>query len=581
MLKSFSELKKIDIIIIKDTKKRVNRFSKLILNKNLLKEKYIEDIYTINLIFDKRSSWWYTPLSSREWYNSEIQKKYQYYATIFEYISQNISQEFSLPVSSTFEYRIISGLCRILGYKIKYTGLGYFSLFSIDIILTLKNIKSIFTLVFLFFKLCLRSIKNKGNKDNCDVLFICPLHGQDVRLVNDNFFDRYFGELPHQFTKLNYNVFILGLADNLDYTSVVFKKEKLQVTFLLRYLKYKDLFKLIYCTIKEFLFPPSLPANLKFEIFGLNAQINQELKKYYRNRVLAKAYEFAFGNFIKFHRPKLVIHTFENNWWERSIDKVCNNSKNIIQKNIGFLHCSILESHLKYTLWKDEWNLKPSPDKILVTGPVAKDILIKRGNYPVNKIIIGYDLRGPNLYQIPQRNIISAEMKNILILLEGLNTMPNLLKLILNSLGDLNFNLSVRCHPVYPIDKPEFSEIRNHKYYNQLQITENTSLQEDLQSADLVIYKGSTSALYAAYMGIPLIRFQDEWWASDDPLHNCNYLKKEFSTSEELLEGIQYFKDMDQQVFNEQKEKLQEYVFQYMQPYKDDELKKLAQELIS
>jgi hypothetical protein len=236
---------------------------------------------------------------------------------------------------------------------------------------------------------------------------------------------------------------------------------------------------------------------------------------------------------------------------------------------------------MKYTLVQDEWRLKPSPDVLLVTGKNILNVLSERGGYDFNNIIVGCDLRGPNLYNISNANKFKVDIKNILVLLEGLDTMPDLLLLVMESLPLDIYQLKVRCHPVFPIEKPEFNKIRNHELYPKLTVTRGTTLEDDLKEADLVVYKGSTSALYAAYKGIPLLRYQDEWWASDDPLIGCSSLKKIFSNSEELLNGIEEFQLMKEEVFSEEQKKMQAYVFDYMNPYKDSELNLLASKLIS
>jgi hypothetical protein len=342
-----------------------------------------------------------------------------------------------------------------------------------------------------------------------------------------------------------------------------------------------DLFKIYFRIIMFYLTMPTLPKAIGKEEEILKELIQKESKRKLQNLFWGSVYKYSISRIIKSQEPKYVFHTYENNWWERAVNQACEENKSIIKKQIGYLHCAILESHMKYTLLFNEWNIKPSPDEILVTGSIAKDMIQKRGNYSIDKILVGYDLRGPNLYSINKRKIRPKSIKKILVLLEGLDTMPALLKLILETIPLDLYELSVRCHPVFPIQKREFNEIRNHSLYFQLKVSDDATLDEDLSNADLVIYKGSTSALYAAYNGIPLLRYKDDWWASDDPLLGSDSLKKEFSNSKELLEGIQYFKDIDHQQFCNEQRKMQDYVFNYMHPYRESELNQLAQVLIS
>jgi hypothetical protein len=509
-----------------------------------LKTTYIDYIYRCNKSFGTFSNWWYLPSSSRERIGTFVQDDYV-----------NLLSDKKIKRSSN------------KGFK------NFLQKFP-----SLKSFLSLLRDNFLLLQILLR---NKPKfKRKVDILFIHPIHDLPIRKQNGSIWNHYFGELPENYLNLGLNVEVSGVNDpGIFVKDIIFQERGYRISNSLCYLKWQDLIKANLKYFKHFLIGLKFPKPIDDKEKLLHKLIQKESKSKLYNIFWGNIYSLAFDRLIKKLNPKHLFQTYENNWWERSINIAYLRNRDTVQKCIGFIHCSVLESHMKYTLVQDEWRLKPGPNELLITGKNILPVLSKRGNYEISKIRVGYDLRGPNLYSIQKRSL--GKITKLLVLLEGLDTMPDLLLLILESIPMDIYQLSVRCHPVFSIEKPEFHKIRNHNLYSKLTVTRGTTLEDDLKNADLVIYKGSTSALYAAYMGIPLIRFQDEWWASDDPLHNCNYLKKEFSTSEELLEGIQYFKDMDQLVFNEQKEKLQEYVFQYMQPYKDDELKKLAQELIS
>lgn len=545
---------------------------------------YHDSIYYCNKFFSKSSSWWYTPLSSREWYSSELQRGFQLYPKIEALLRNQMNSELLISPNSAFEFDILTHLSKESGYVLVHSTSLKLRLLFKEIISFLNNLKTFCSLMAVFLILSFKNIFTLFFKNNhkVDVVFFAPLHDGKFKLNQNNLpFDRYFGDLPSIYYLNDARVEILGLPDNLFCSSFFYNSERFKIAPVFKYWKFSFIFRIILNAFKELFFAPKLYENYKGSVVGFHKQVNREIRKFYGNRILAKAYEYSCENFILTHKPKYIFHTFENNWWERAIDRVAQRNRDIVKKNIGYLHCAILDSHFKYFMCNDEWDLKYRPDSILVTGKIAKDILLSRGNYPANSIDIGYDLRGPNLYNISNANKFKDDIKNILVLLEGLDTMPDFLLLVLESLPLDIYQLKVRCHPVYPIEKPEFNKIRNHELYPKLTVTRGTTLEDDLNEADLVVYKGSTSALYAAYKGIPLLRFQDDWWASDDPLIGCNSLKKTFSNSVELLEGIEQFKLMKEEVFSEEQKKMQAYVFDYMNPYKDSELNHLASKLIS
>ncbi|WCL51243.1 hypothetical protein [Leptospira sp. GIMC2001] len=514
------------------------------LNLREAKQVYIDFIYRCNQAFDKSSNWWFLPSSSRERTGTNVQDEFVAFACGKEFkpkIRKGIEKFF-------YEYPIIKSLLSLIRDN------------------------------FLLINILIRRKDNLSRK--VDILFIHPLHDLPIRRIKDRIWNHYFGELPENYLDLGYKVEVSGVCDpGFFKKDIAFSERGYRITNPLSYLKWRDLLLTNVQFLNFFLFGLNIPKPNNLIEEKLHYLVSKESKVKLYNIFWGIIYQKAFSNTIQELKPNYIFHTYENNWWERSLNKAYNENKASVNKCIGFIHCSILDSHLKYTLIQDEWFLKPSPDELLVTGNTVINILSKRGGYDFSKIRIGYDLRGPNLFDIQKKK--KSPLKRILVLLEGLDTMPAFLLLLIETIPLDEYQLSVRCHPVYPIHNPAFLEIRNHNYYSQLLVTANTSLEEDLESADLVIYKGSTSALYAAYKGIPLLRYQDEWWASDDPLLHCNFLKKDFAVSKEILEGIQYFKDMEQDAFYEEQAKLQEFVFHYMHPYEEDQLKKLARELIS
>lgn len=514
-----------------------------------VRKKYEDYIYQWNKSFSKSSLWWYIPSSSRERLGSLVQDKFVRYVLNEPYSSDSL---------------------RINNWKNWIT--VKFPFF--------KSILSLLRDSFLILKLLL-SKRNINLKENIDITFIHPIHDLPSRKINDKNWNHYFGELPDYYSSRGKKVEMIGPVDsNILFKQEMFSSENYVITNVIFFLRFRDLLKIYFSIISFFLFQKNFPKPNDQLEKKLHQLINEEIKTKLYNLFWGSVYKFAFAQYLKTRKPSLVFHTYENNWWERAVDIACEENRNIVKKKIGFLHCSILDAHMKYSLLNDEWSLKPSPDEILVTGKQAKKILLRRGNYEEKIIRVGYDLRGPNLYNIKQRKNRPVNINKILVLLEGLNTMPKFLKLVLETVGNLDYELSVRCHPVFPITQPEFKEVREHSLFSKLTVSKNSSLDEDLDKADLVIYKGSTAALYAGYMGIPMLKFKDEWWASDDPLVECKFFKKEFSNSIELLEAVKYFSGMEDTLYEKEKKNIQDYIFEYMTPYKDFELNKLAEELI-
>ncbi|EQA69735.1 hypothetical protein [Leptospira noguchii] len=516
------------------------------------KKEYDNYIYLCNQLFKKDSSWWFTPSSSRERFGTDVQDRYVG-------IIKNLKgfEKKKLSESKTFYHNVHSGKLAI--YK------EFLNFVRLALILLYHSIRNIWFVALI-------------SRKDFDFAFIRPLHPLKANFDINNVFDHYFGELPSVLIGYNAKVAILGPADpGIVWKSNICNRENLEIANLFKYFSFGSYLKWIINVIYEYFNELKLPSSYSPYTEILSQLILREFRESFLKRIWSFAYYLSFTNFLKLNKKTFVIHTYENNSWERAIDRACQENSSKVKKNVGFIHCSILESHRKYALFRDEWHLKPSPEEIIVTGPNARDILLKHDGYERSTIKVGYDLRGPNLLNIKNRNGQNEKINSILILLEGLNTMPKLLELAMTTiLNTSDKQVYVRCHPVYPISNSSFTSVRKHPLFQKVIVSENRSLEEDLLQADLVIYKGSTSALYAGFMGIPLLRFKDDWWFSDDPLKYCSALKKEFYDSNSLLDGISFFEKMNPQEYVSQKEMLREYIYQYMMPYKTEELRKFA-----
>ena len=89
------------------------------------------------------------------------------------------------------------------------------------------------------------------------------------------------------------------------------------------------------------------------------------------------------------------------------------------------------------------------------------------------------------------------------------------------------------------------------------------SLAEDLDEADLVIYRGSTVAIEAGYLGIPLIHLDPQNLLNNDPLFEVTSLKDVVCKSDELVTTIQRISDMGNVEYLKQRDELADYIDQY------------------
>ena len=100
------------------------------------------------------------------------------------------------------------------------------------------------------------------------------------------------------------------------------------------------------------------------------------------------------------------------------------------------------------------------------------------------------------------------------------------------------------------------------------------SLEEDLFNADLCIYWGSTVALEALSMGIPLIHYNMQTKLSFDPLFRCNNLKWNVTNNDSLCELIETINSLSNKEYIWKTNQAKEYINRYFYPVNDNNMSK-------
>ena len=107
---------------------------------------------------------------------------------------------------------------------------------------------------------------------------------------------------------------------------------------------------------------------------------------------------------------------------------------------------------------------------------------------------------------------------------------------------------------------------------SNVNVSKNNFVNEDLSSADIVIYWGSTVALEAINKGIPVIHDNNsmESFLSYDPLFQLNHFKWEVNNGDSLVDKIEEIYSMPDKIFNEELKDAKEYINRYFWPVTED-----------
>lgn len=546
------------------------------------KEKYLQHYHDLvddfAEYFGFHSNWWYVPLSSRDHFASQIQNHFQRISELRQFFESPGDEHLTIAEGDPYIIESYVQLVMEYGWRIKISTkdklLLLFSKLQGQISYRLSILKFLKRL-FLDYSASNRRVIERFR--GLDLLFIRVLHNDYQVDDEGNYFDRYFGVLPQYAFNKQMTVAITGpLLDSRR----AFTKESRAVKGIpmapsIAFLSFRNFIQLILMAFR-FLLVASKAIRIKSDLIPCIAPLVQnEIRQATRKILENKVIEFGMSNLLSLSDSCSIIYTFENNSWERAVLKIVKASKGT-HSTLGYLHCAVLPSHLRNYLSKKEKLYRPLPDKIVCTGPAAFNIFNSLGDYSGIKIEEGVALRNAKLDTLKLKEDKRISIENLLVLLEGLQTMPDFVEKVFSS-GVLlrNYNLRIRCHPVLPLSHALFGEFRN-KYKNvHYSVSSNSSLEEDIYECDAVIYKGTTAALTAAYVGLPLLRYRDSWWTSDDPFIQCQALKKEFSNGDELVDSIKYFESMTGNEIRQQRHIVRNYIKDYIKDFQEGDLDKI------
>jgi hypothetical protein len=315
--------------------------------------------------------------------------------------------------------------------------------------------------------------------------------------------------------------------------------------------------------IRGLLSSVTMPRQLSKEEPDLAALIRRDT---YNNKgavVYGLLFENALRRLCADFRPTHIIHSCENNPWERSCARV---AKDMTPKPevIGFMHCAVLLSYVKIIITEKEKAVRPRPLSLVCTGPVARDIMVKHGGHSPQEVVAGCALRHEYLWDLVPRPREKRPIKNIMVALGGLPTMPGFVQFIFKALNEVTaYRTVLRLYPLDTIETIMADAGMPLPAVQTLEFSTDVTLTQDLENADLVIYNGSTVAIEAGYLGIPLIYVDLQRLLNQDPLFEVEDFKRSVRTPEELFAAIQDFDSMGVEEYLKQRDSLQKYIDGY------------------
>ena len=372
--------------------------------------------------------------------------------------------------------------------------------------------------------------------ENVNIGVFTYIDGTDRRL-NDPYFGNLLDEIKRNRPELKlvyYGYVYSPIKDRINYLRTV---EKHLWFPIFSFLKESDISWLFNKVVLEL-------TNPKYDLDPI------EEKGFYPNLIIKEVIleDISFGyinNLVMYlvgcriresNSIKRLIYPFEN----KSLEKCLLLGLNGSIETIGYQHSSITPRHFSFLMGKEEIKVTPIPDKIITSGAVTKDWLINNGNFPGKRIIVGCSLRYKHNY-IDKSNFFEAESaKLFLALSSSKEELYNGVR-FLRELKNLNprLILRLRTHINFPLNLLP-TEMFNWVNKN-IEIRQETSLNENFEWADITLYVSSTVAVESLMYGVPVIHLDidklnsdpllsevsNRWFTSN--IHDCNKVVTEIA----------------------------------------------------
>jgi len=543
-------------------------------------KKYIELIDKISFNNNTRI-WWGSELASKNRFTSHLPEILFQFIQSIHAIKKN---DYDTLIIITTEQIVTKSLMNFLKHSNKKVFPNWFSILHKPFFL--NYLKNLFQFDKTFFHLYLykqafilgkRSVwsrlklKPTPNKKmfNSQKCYLIKSHVYEKSFdSSNNYKDQFFGKLPEFLSKksnLIYFVHIFGNFNN------VLKKIRNNTTHQLIPFEYYAHLRDILFAIIQISFGRVKMHDIKFYGLDVTDIVRAEFKRSGIQLYHWIMYE-STRNFLKHFKFDTIYITYENIAWENMFIMSLKNYSHKT-KIIGYQHSVVPQSMAAMFIGKREKKIKPLPDKLLTVGLETREILRDYGNYPRSMVDTGCALRYEYLEQIELKKI--QRTNYILLALDGLTEASGMVNYVLKYVEKLkDYNFIIRTHPALPWEKIKNKINKDIDQIPNVSLSKHASLIDELNQVEICIYWGSTIALEALFMGIPIIHYNNQTILSYDPLFRCKHLKWIVTEDDSLRRVIESINLVPEEEYLYQVEQAHNYIRSYFYPVTDQNMSK-------
>jgi len=419
----------------------------------------------------------------------------------------------------------------------------------------------------------------KSNKKKQDVTCIIKSFTYKNSFNSKNQFnDPYFKELSNLLAQQDNNIKIATVVEGADQPN--FKNQQLLVSRdvdpIEKFLRLSDVLKSFFTLSWKILIKPfRIDGPLFFDEIEITTLVKEIFSTNKWNISFCQSLYYDIGKNIIRTYPALksVMITYEGNPWERMLIKGLREGKHDIHI-VGYQHSVVPQSALSMFMGKKEAEYMYQPNTLLTTGEAPKSIIEQYGDNSKQSVIAACALRYDHLHKIShERCRPDPERIKILVAMEGLEEATFLLLYAIRQ-AELNPKIvfRVRAHPAL-----SFSQMLQYTNYqgpfpDNLEISENCTLEADIIGTDILLYWGTTVALEAVLMGKPIVHLDRGDLLSYDPLFQLKSFKWVATPDLDIMILIDDIIKLSDQEFNNLAGQARDYVLSYFHPVTDQNL---------
>ena len=389
----------------------------------------------------------------------------------------------------------------------------------------------------------------------------------------EDFHKSFFGDLATHLGALGNQVAIVPfvLRDVPYKDSIVPLQDKsLPLALMHRHLNFFDVISTAIRSCSKPIRPHSIPL---FSGMTIETLIKEELNKYWLTNwaadtllITAVIRRWACLDLT----ITRIIYIYENQPWERAL---CWEARRSLPETalVGYQHARAPRLALNFYLAPGGECKAPLPDLVVTVGEhTAK--LFKADGYDSDRVRVGGALPYLDLFEIRSqvgRSTVPQHSPMVLVATSnGLEEATELVDLASHLFDqDEGVEVVLKCHPLMSYQQIE--SVLGPQLPDYVRLSDRPITELMLQSSVLV-YSGSTAAIQALALGVPLIHLRTQFDLDLDPLDAVPHLRMEAVGLESLQEKVRWLLDHRDEYIAQHKEEWDRFADEFYGPVTED-----------